>query len=89
MKDPTRGELLEKAREFAAPYGEEATEFDVEEACYWIANVYHGGQWTNLYSALSTSPYHPGLSSGPAWGSVAYYIYLKLGDWIEGSKECV
>lgn len=31
-----------------------------EIAIYWFANHYHGGQWSELYSILSTSPYRPG-----------------------------
>lgn len=29
-------------------------------ACYWFASGWHGGQFSSLYSALSTSPYSPG-----------------------------
>ena len=34
--------------------------FDVEEAAYYIAAHWHVGQWSNLYSALSLSPFKPG-----------------------------
>jgi hypothetical protein len=34
--------------------------FDVEEAAYYLAAHWHGGQSSNLYSALSTSPFRPG-----------------------------
>jgi hypothetical protein len=30
-----------------------------EIAIYWFANDYHDGQSSELYSILSTSPYHP------------------------------
>ena len=30
------------------------------EAIYWFASHEHSGQWSNLYSALSTSEYRPG-----------------------------
>jgi len=33
---------------------------EAEIAIYWFANDYHGGQWDDLYSILSTSPYTPG-----------------------------
>ena len=33
--------------------------FSAEEAIYWYAYHNHGGQWSNLYSALSTSQYKP------------------------------
>ena len=36
--------------------------FSAECAIYWFAYAYHGGQWSNLYSALSTSAYHPGVN---------------------------
>jgi hypothetical protein len=41
--------------------GSEDIRFDIEEAIYWFAAAYHGGQWTNLYAALSTSDYTPGM----------------------------
>ena len=54
LSDPTRDEML------TALAG--ADEFDIEAAIYWFANDWHGGQWSNLCSALSTSPYRPALS---------------------------
>jgi len=40
--------------------------FDMEAAIYWFANHYHGGQWSELYSILSTSQYNPGrMVNGP------------------------
>lgn len=56
--DPTREEML--AELASMPFAEEFDEFDREEAIYWFANDWHGGQSSNLYSALSTSPYRPG-----------------------------
>jgi hypothetical protein len=56
LSDPTRDEML------TALAGAGADEFDIEAAIYWFAADWHGGQWSNLYSALSTSPYRPGLS---------------------------
>jgi hypothetical protein len=40
-------------------YGAEADDFSVEEAIYWFASDYHGGQTSDLYSVLSTSEYKP------------------------------
>ena len=40
-------------------YGQESAD-DAEIAIYWFAGDYHGGQWSELYSILSTSPYRPG-----------------------------
>ena len=60
-------------------YGREADPFNIEEAIYWFASDYHGGQGSNLYSALSTSEYRPGRSSsGPEEGSMAEMIYSDL-----------
>ena len=56
LSDPTRDEML------TALAQSRADEFDIEAAIYWFANDWHGGQWSNLYSALSTSPYRPALS---------------------------
>lgn len=38
--------------------GDEWT-FSVECAIWWFANDYHEGQWSELYSILSTSQYRP------------------------------
>ncbi len=62
MKDPTLGEM----RDLLGSRCSDMDEFDREAAIYWFANDHHGGQWSNLYSALSMSPYHPGpLENGP------------------------
>lgn len=61
--DPTRDEMLDFLR---SEWGADADEFDLEAAIYWFAYEAHGGQWSNLYSALSTSPYRPSpIASGP------------------------
>jgi len=54
MNDPTLEELMECLR------GED--EFDRAAAIYWFAHDYHSGQWSNLYSVLSTSKFKPGLT---------------------------
>ena len=53
--DPTRGEMLK----LLDPYAEE--EDEIEAAIYYFSEHYHGGQFTNLYSVLSTSPFTPGI----------------------------
>jgi hypothetical protein len=58
MIDPTREEMLEALQEHAKLA--DGDEFDIEEAIYWYASHYHGGQGSNLYEALSLSPYSPG-----------------------------
>lgn len=61
ISDPTHDEMVE----YLTAQGCE-DEFDREEAIYWFAYAWHGGQWSNLYSALSTSSYSPGpCTMGP------------------------
>ena len=63
--DPTREEMLALlADRFPCDIAE--TEFDREEAIYWFANDWHGGQWSKLYAVLCSSPYRPGpCTNGP------------------------
>ena len=35
--------------------------FSMEAAIYWFAYGYHSGQWSDLYSILSTSEYKPSI----------------------------
>lgn len=73
MQDPTREEMLATLQ--ASPYAEEEGEFAIEEAIYWFASDWHGGQDSNLYAALSQSPYSPGpLAEGPE----DTYLYDEL-----------
>ena len=68
--DPTADEMRAFLRDRWKPFSSDVDRFDgimagesfdIEEAIYWFAYAYaYGGQWTNLYSALSTSEYHPG-----------------------------
>lgn len=57
MQDPTYEEM-ETFLKTLTIY--EASEFDIACAIYWFSSLWHSGQWSNLYSALSTSPYRPG-----------------------------
>jgi hypothetical protein len=83
--DPSREEMIEHIRR---AYGREADEFDIEEAIYWFANDYHGGQGSNLYSALSTSEFRPGrMSNGPEEGSMGEMIYADLVDTFSAKKN--
>jgi len=83
--DPSREEMIEHIRKV---YGREADEFDIEEAIYWFANHYHGGQSSNLYSALSTSEFRPGrMSNGPEEGSMGEMIYADLVDTFSPKKN--
>jgi len=85
--DPSREEMIEHIRKV---YGRDADEFDIEEAIYWFATDYHGGQSSNLYSALSTSEYRPGrMSNGPEEGSMGEMIYADLVDTFSPKKNPV
>jgi len=83
--DPTRAEMIrELIRAFRWRRDgrrDEGWKFDIEAAIYWFANHWHGGQWSNLYSALSTSPYNPGrLCTGLEIGSQSQEMYAHLTD---------
>jgi hypothetical protein len=70
MGDPTRDEMLAhlygEFQDELQANGEADFRFDVEEAIYWFANDWHGGQNSNLYSVLCVSPYRPGpCATGP------------------------
>lgn len=75
--DPTKEEMMEYLK---SQYGSEPGWMDeAEEAIYWFANWNHGGQWSNLYSVLSTSPFSPGpISRGPEKGSMAEMMEQDL-----------
>ena len=84
--DPTKEEMIEFLRE---SYGkEEGFQDSAEIAIYWFANHYHSGQWSNLYSVLSTSPFRPGRSSnGPELGSMEEMMYHSLVQEYETGTE--
>jgi hypothetical protein len=78
MNDPTQPEMNAFLRE---QFGSEIDDFDIAEATYWFATNWHGGQWSNLYSALCTSLFQPGpISNGPEPESLAAYAYEALED---------
>ena len=77
MQDPTRDEMIAVC--LAYHFASEADEFDREAAMYWFANDWHSAQRSNLYSALSTSPYSPGpLASKPSADGFVSDLYLEL-----------
>ena len=47
--------------EYGESLYETGTSFDVEEAIFWFATMYHGDRRSNLYSVLLTSEYRPSL----------------------------
>lgn len=72
--DPTRDEMLAYLSSIAASSFDDV---DIEAAIYWFAANWHSGQWSNLYAALSASPYHPGLCErGP--DDTAQILYDEL-----------
>jgi hypothetical protein len=75
--DPDRVQIMHALEQWA--FYDETEEFDREEAIYWYAANYHGGQWSNLYSVLSTSEYRPGpLTNGPEPESMSADLYEHL-----------
>jgi len=76
-QDPTREEMITFLQQ---QFGrEDGFEEDAEVAMYWFANFNHSGQWSNLYSILSTSQFRPGpMSSGPQPGSSEEMMFQSL-----------
>ncbi len=77
IQDPSKDEMFNYLRQM---YGnEEGFRDDAEVAIYWFANFYHGGQSSNLYSALSTSRFSPGqMAKGPEPRSSEEMMYEDL-----------
>lgn len=77
-KDPTKEEMMDFLQKQFGRY-DEGSEFDFAQAMYWFAANYHDGQWSNLYSVLSTLGYRPGANeNGPEAGSMAEQMYQAL-----------
>jgi len=76
MVDPTREELLETLTDFG---WKNFDPMEAAEAFYWFAHDWHGGQHTNLYTVLCTSPFTPGrLQTWPEEGSDALVMLNDL-----------
>jgi hypothetical protein len=74
--DPTANEMRAYLKTLA---GAEYDDFSGEAAIYWFANDWHGGQSSNLYSALSTSEFSPGpLCNGPEPETTEESYYAEL-----------
>src|ERR1035437_2053738 len=92
ISDPTKEEMLQFLQQ---QFGrEEVFEGDAEAAMYWFANFNHGGQFSNLYSVLSSSEYTPGrIANGPEKNSSEEMMYQSLesrfgnGEEIKESEE--
>jgi hypothetical protein len=80
MRDPTREELEAIVWDGQEPeFRDPDIAFDAEQAIYWFAADYHSGQWSNLYSVLSTSEYGPGMcETGVGQGTIAEEMYQAL-----------
>lgn len=83
--DATRFELLKWCSRWLArhwsSFDRNEKRFCIEEVIYWYANMWHGGQYSNLYQVLSQSPYKPSpLHSGIADSDceIAREMYLAL-----------
>lgn len=64
MSDPDKNELVkfcDERRDFYDKMSDNEWNFVRESAIYYFAVLNHGGQWSNLYSVLSTSEYCPGM----------------------------
>jgi len=86
-QDPTKEEMMHFLQQQFGRYGEEGFADSAEVAMYWFANHYHGGQWSNLYSVLSTSQFSPGpISRGPEPESMEADMYQSL-EAEYGGKE--
>lgn len=84
MSDPTREEMTQYLN---VRFADEFDDFDREEAIYWFAHNYHGGQWSNLYSTLSTSPYTPSpIASDIDPGGASFLLYEALVDEFGGAS---
>ena len=60
---------------------EEEMDNEAEIAIYWFASNWHEGQASELYSILSTSPYHPGsLTSFDTEDDTVKNMYYMLED---------
>lgn len=75
--DPTKEEMMEYLRRLFG--NEEGFEYDAEAAIYWFGADYHSGQFSNLYSASSSSQYRPSrMANGPESGSMEEIMYREL-----------
>jgi hypothetical protein len=59
--------------------------FDMEEAIYWFATDYHGGQASNLYAALCLSAYNPGPLQSSCTNDGAYDLLQDLIEHFESN----
>jgi len=58
LKQEMKGYLRSKWKGLADVDSKEFDD-DMEVAIHWFSQDYHSGQWSDLYSISSTSPYRP------------------------------
>lgn len=75
--DPTRRQMLRAV--LAQKWVDRDGKFAIEGAVYWFADHWHSGQFSNLYSVLSTSQWPGRFSNGPEEG-LEQMIYDFLVD---------
>lgn len=86
MKDSISGKTVDPTAQMMRDYLNskqfsmyEFSNFDIEGAIYWFATFHHSGMMSNLYSASSTSNYHPSpLANGPEEDSLEMDAFLIL-----------
>lgn len=79
IQDPTKEEMIAFLQQQFGHFDAEGGMDDAEVAMYWFAYSYHGGQGSNLYSVLSTSPFRPGpMARGPQPHSMEAEMYSAL-----------
>lgn len=77
--DPSRDDMLALLTGMYETDIGETTEADIEEAIYWFAHDWHGGQASNLYEALCASPFRPSpIARGITPDSAASMLYDEL-----------
>jgi len=89
--DPTKEEILSFLRNDPATKHVIDYNDSVEEAIYYIAYNYHTGQFSNLYSILSTSQYRPRMSfTGDIYADshddIPIYIYDAIVSFMFSKK---
>jgi hypothetical protein len=84
-QDPDRDEMMNYLK---SQYGREpGWQDDAEAAMYWFGNFYHGGDASNLYSVMSTSPFSPGpIARGPQKGSMEEMMFQSLVHQFAGGE---
>lgn len=83
--DPTQEDMVKRIREMFGEADRDEWALAEAESTYWFAANYHGGQWSNLYAALSGSTFSPGAcSSGCEGGSLGQDFYEALEEEFGG-----